>query len=519
MKIGVFRYIFFIIVIILILISIYFLYKDSQKKSQEIKAVRMELNIEKEINIGITSFDNINPLLSNNRDIQYIDKLIFQSLIDISYDFKIENLLAKEFSKINATTYIVKLKENVYWHDGTSFTAEDVIFTINNLKKDGVNSIYKENVSKIEKVEQIDEYTIKIFLTEEVPFFEYKMCFPILASHSYEDGTLNSKSSIPVGTGKYKIDSIEEKSISLISNENEKTKLRKINIILKDTVKDLYNALTKEEIDYMVTDNIEYADYIGTMGYNVKQAHNREYEYLALNNENKILSDKKIREVINCAIDKKAINYNVYNNKHMISNFPLDYESYLYNQEEKATYDTNKAKKILRENGWKYVKNYWVKNNNKLEFKLIVNENKEKRVLLAEEIKRQLQEIGIIINIVKVNDNIYNNYIKNKKYDIILAGNIVSNCPDLRSYFGENNLSNFKEEELSMLLKDISNINDEKILKEKYSRIIEIYDEEMPFVSLDSNSLFVLSRTNLKGDLSFNWYNLFYNIDNWYKIK
>lgn len=95
----------------------------------------------------------------------------------------------------------------------------------------------------------------------------------------------------------------------------------------------------------------------------------------------------------------------------------------------------------------------------------------------------------------------------------------MSNCPDLRSYFGENNLSNFKEEELSMLLKDISNINDEKILKEKYSRIIEIYDEEMPFVSLDSNSLFVLSRTNLKGDLSFNWYNLFYNIDNWYKIK
>jgi peptide/nickel transport system substrate-binding protein len=519
LKTSVFRYIFFIIVIVLVGISIYVLYKDSKKTPIEIKNSKTELNIEGEINIGITSFDSINPLLSNNRDIQYIGKLIFQSLLDISYDFKIENLLAKEFSKINPTTYIVKLKDDVYWHDGTNFTAQDVIFTINNLKNDNINSIYKENVSKIGKVEQIDEYTIKIFLTEEVPFFEYKMCFPILASHSYEDGTLNSKSSIPVGTGKYKIDSIEEKSISLISNENEKTKLRKINIILKDTVKDLYNALTKEELDYMVTDNIEYADYIGTMGYNVKQAYNREYEYLALNNENKILSDKKIRKVINCAIDKKAINYNVYNNKHMISNFPLDYGCYLYSQEEKATYDINKAKKILRENGWKYVKNYWVKNNNKLEFKLIVNENKEKRVLLAEEIKRQLQEIGIIINIVKVNDNIYNNYIKNKKYDIILAGNIVSNSPDLRSYFGENNLSNFKEEEISMLLKDISNINDEKIMESKYSRLTEIYKEEEPFISLYFNSLFVLTRTNLKGDLSFNWYNLFYNIDNWYKIK
>lgn len=519
MKISVFRYIFFIIVIILILISIYILYRNSQKKSEEVKVTKMELNIENEINIGITNFDNMNPLLSNNRDIQYISKLVYQSLIDISYDFKIENLLAKEFSRINPKTYIVKLKDDVYWHDGTNFTAQDVIFTINNLKKENVNSIYKESVSKIEKVEQIDEYTIKIFLTEEVPFFEYKMCFPILASHSYEDGTLNSKNINPVGTGKYKIDNIEEKSISLISNENEKTKLKKINIILKDTVKDLYNALTKEEIDYMVTDNIEYADYIGIMGYNVKQAYNREYEYLALNNENKILSDKKIREVINCAIDKKAINYSIYNNKHIISDFPLDYGSYLYDKEEKTSYDINKARRLLRENGWKYINNCWMKNNNKLEFKLIVNENKEKRVLLAEEIKKQLQEIGIIINIVKVSDNSYNNYIKNKKYDIILTGNIVSNCPDLRSYFGENNLSNFKEEELSMLLKDISNISDEKILKEKYSRIIEIYDEETPFVSLDFSSLFVLSRTNLKGDLSFNWYNLFYNIDNWYKMK
>ena len=50
-------------------------------------------------------------------------------------------------------------------------------------------------------------------------------------------------------------------------------------------------------------------------------------------------------------------------------------------------------------------------------------------------------------------------------------------------------------------------------------REIEIYKEEMPFISLYSNSLFVLSNTSLKGDLSYNWYNLFYNIENWYKIE
>ena len=59
---------------------------------------------------------------------------------------------AKEFSKIDDTTYIAKLRDDVYWHDGTKFTAKDVIFTVNNLKKDSVKSIYKENVNIINEI-------------------------------------------------------------------------------------------------------------------------------------------------------------------------------------------------------------------------------------------------------------------------------------------------------------------------------------------------------------------------------
>ena len=50
----------------------------------------------REINIGIVGFDTINPILSNNRDIQYIDKLVFEPLVDITKDFKVETKLAKE---------------------------------------------------------------------------------------------------------------------------------------------------------------------------------------------------------------------------------------------------------------------------------------------------------------------------------------------------------------------------------------------------------------------------------------
>lgn len=500
--------------------AVYILYKDGKKQNISVESNELEINMIKELNIGITEYDTMNPILSYNRDIQYVDKLIFKSLVNITYDFQIENLLAKEFSKINDKTYLIKLEEDIYWHDGTKFTAKDVVFTIENLKKDNIKSIYKDNVQNIQQLQQIDDYTIKIILSEESPFFEYMMCFPILASHSYREETLISKTIMPIGTGEYRVVNIDENNIEIEKiNDDDNTRISTINIFLKKSIKELYNSLAKNEIDFIITDNIEYEEYLGTMGYNINYCSNREFEYLAFNNKNTILSNKEVRKAISYAIDKQNINYDIYNNKYTICNFPIDYGSYLYNSENIFEYNINEAKSVLVENGWVYKNNIWKKGDNVLQFDLVVSKDNEKREMVAEKIKNQLEEIGIIINIVKVNESRYNSYIKNKNYDIILTGNIISNNPNLETFLGENNISNFNNEQVEILLNEVKNINGKEILKDKYLQIEQIYKEEIPFISLYFNSLFILSTPNLKGDLSHNWYNLFYNIDNWYKVE
>lgn len=514
------KYIFFTIVILMVGLAIYFLYIDGKENVYAIENNQLEVNMIKELNIGICDYDTMNPILSNNRDVQYINKLVFEPLVDITYDFKIENKLAKEFSKINDTTYIVKLKDDVYWHDGEKFTAEDIIFTINNLKNNNINSIYKENVKDIQEALKIDDYTIKIILNNKVQFFEYMMCIPILASHSYDE-KFNSKTTVPIGTGKFKITKIEDDNILLEkSNFEKESKIIKIKILLIDSTIDLYMALSKNEIDFMITDNIEYEEYIGSLGYNVIQYCNREFDYLVLNNKNKLLNDKEVRKAINYAIDKNKINYNIYNNKYKIVQFPLDYGSYLYNANDKMKYDINKAKNILVENAWTLKNNVWTKNGRNLKLRLLVNKQNEKRVQTANNIKEQLEEFGIQINIIAVNNNTFNNYIKYRNYDIILTGNVVSNNPALETYFGDENLSNFNNIEVNNIINEIKNIdNQEELLKEKYARLKEIYEEEIPFVSLYFNNLFILSNKNLKGDLQGNWYNVYYNIDSWYKVE
>ena len=155
MRTNLFKKLFFVFVIILIGLAIYLLYRDGEKEKFIVQNNKLEVDIVKELNIGITGYDTINPILSYNRDVQYIDKLIFKSLLNISTDFQIENCLAKEFSKLNSITYLIKLEEDIYWHDGTKFTAKDVIFTIDNLKKSDIESIYKENMKNIKEVQKI----------------------------------------------------------------------------------------------------------------------------------------------------------------------------------------------------------------------------------------------------------------------------------------------------------------------------------------------------------------------------
>ena len=155
--------------------------------------------------MGIATFDTINPILSNNKNVQDVSKLIFEPLVNITTDYKTEPCLATEWAKIDATTYLIKLREGVQWSNGEKFTAKDVQYTIDRLKE--TQSIYAYNVQYVIRVVVVDDYTIQIVLSQEIPFFEYNLAFPIMSSSFYaEDDFQNTEKNIsPIGTGMYKI--------------------------------------------------------------------------------------------------------------------------------------------------------------------------------------------------------------------------------------------------------------------------------------------------------------------------
>ena len=337
MRNNFFGYIFLVFIIIILGFAIYKVKiqnKSNEENNTSKSSITGEIEKGKEMTLAISNFDSINPIITSNRKVQDIDKLIYEPLIGVTEDYKLDYILAKECAKMSGNTYIVKLRQAVKWSDGTKFTSDDVKFTIDKLKENN-NSVYSKNVSSIQEVDIIDNYTLKIILSSEVKNFEYYLNFPIL-SNSYYAGTdfwNTEKNKAPTTTGRYKISEVSHSTIVLEKNANwwnkeQNSTIEKITINLYSTVAEMYNAFKMGNLSLINTENSDFRNYVGTIGYDLKETDGREYVFLALNTNNRFLSDVNIRKAIRASIDKQAVIDNSFGGLYSTSDFPLNKGSY-----------------------------------------------------------------------------------------------------------------------------------------------------------------------------------------------
>lgn len=83
-------------------------------------------------------------------------------------------------------------------------------------------------------------------------------------------------------------------------------------------------------------------------------------------------------------------------------------------------------------------------------------------------------------------------------YEILLTGNTVSIKPNVQEYLKFEIEPKQKEEEF-------------------YEGIYTNYKNKPNFMGLYFDSIILLYSKPLKGNFECNWYNIFYNLDTWYK--
>jgi len=140
---------------------------------------------------------------------------------------------------------------------------------------------------------------------------------------------------------------------------------------------------------------------------------------------------------------------------------------------------------------------YWEKNGQIISIQLLTNKD---RIDVANIIKNNLETLGFKTEIRELNNNYYKSNLEKLKYDILLTGSTVSIKPEIQKYLDFNMEKQHTE-------------------KETYDKMYEKFKERPNFMVLYFNSITIISSKNLRGNFKGNWYNIFYNIDTWYKIK
>ncbi|TAN59869.1 peptide-binding protein, partial [bacterium] len=107
------------------------------------------------------------PILASDSASADVCGLLYNGLVKYDKDINLTGDLAESWEiKDDGLTIIFHLRKNVFWHDGTPFSAKDVEFTYQKLIDPNVRTPYSGDFSKVKSLEALDDYTVKISYQE-----------------------------------------------------------------------------------------------------------------------------------------------------------------------------------------------------------------------------------------------------------------------------------------------------------------------------------------------------------------
>jgi peptide/nickel transport system substrate-binding protein len=346
---------------------------------------------------------------------------------------ELEPCLAKSWEiSPDGKVYTFKLEQNIKFHDGTPFNADAVVFSVNRqLPPNATDDMPYASFTfgPVEKVEKVDDYTVKFSLKDPyTPFLAnlaMSLAAPIVSPEAvkkFGDKFIEN----PVGTGPFKFVKWDKaQSITLERNNGywgEKAKAEKA--IFKFTKE---NAVRASEL---ITGAVDMMD--GVDPNDVKKLEESKMtifknkgmniNYMAFNCSRAPFNDPKLREAVSHAINREELVKFLYQGYSDVANSPLPTFMPGYDKDVKPyEYDPEKAKSMLKELG---------KEN--LEIKMITYSNPRpynpvNGQKLAEAIQNYLQKVGLKVNIVAYEWKEYKQKAGQGEGDIMFYGWIGDN--------------------------------------------------------------------------------------------
>ncbi|MEA1883078.1 MAG: ABC transporter substrate-binding protein [Thermotogota bacterium] len=284
---------------------------------------------------------------------------VFDSLVSVTKDLEIVPSLA-DFRTEDSKVWYFNIKDDVKFHNGDPLTVEDVIYTFEAVMDPDTNSPNYENLKVIEKLEKIDEKTVKFTLQYPFSAFLERVYTQPIVNKKLREKDPIAYGLNPVGTGPFMVEKWEKNNqLVLVRNEDYWMKYPNLKKVIMKPIPEPSVALVNLEsgdIDMLtkvLPDDFTRIENNKNLILDVKPALN--YYYLAFNVENKPVNDIKVRKAIYSGVDMNAIVETVVGQAGVRAKSSLSPSSWAYNPEvEKYAlkYNPSEAIRLLNAAGY-----------------------------------------------------------------------------------------------------------------------------------------------------------------------
>ena len=442
--------------------------------------------------------DQLDPHITSSYFSFQVLENIFDTLVEPDENLAMQPGLAESWQiSDDLLTWTFSLREGVTFHDGSAFTADDVVYSYKRIIDEALTPSWR--FGTVTDVVAIDPLTVAINVSAPSPNLlaaigGYKG-MAIVSQANVESGDIVTN---PIGTGPFKMESYNAADkIVLSANENYWGGVPKVENLAIRFISEGSTALTalrNGEIQW--TDSIppqNVADLSTEAGLHLGQVGSSDYWYLALNLNRAPWNDKRVRQAVAFALDREAITTaalfgNATVNQTAIpatSKWASDYAPY--------SLDLARARDLMSQAGV-----------GSAEMELMVSSDYPETVVAAQVISAQLAEIGIAVSITTLDFSTWLDGQASGDFDMLMMGWLGNIDPD-DFYFAQHhstgwaNAQGYVNAEVDRLLNEGRTTVDESSRNKFYVDAAKIIVDEVSYIYLYNPDVVQAWSENVEG--------------------
>ena len=296
--------------------------------------------------------DSLHPYAHSSSPQYGIWHNMIEPLVEVDYGKKEYFGVLAESWEFQGKKWVFRLRKGVRFHDGSPFTAKDVVHSINRIKNDK-QSLQKENFRDVTEIDAQDDLTV--VFTTEIPnaVFLDRLQNRFMISKAVADAKGEQADQTPNGTGAYKFVSWQRDG-NLVMTRNDdywhgKPAIKEI--VLRRVKEDSGRVAGLLAGQGDVINNVpveELSRFDKNPRVRAEKVEGVRMYFLAMNVTHKPFDNKQVRQAFNYAIDPTAIIKHIYEGNGYLMNGPLGSNVIGFDPKMKRyPYDPKKAKELL----------------------------------------------------------------------------------------------------------------------------------------------------------------------------